>query len=374
MIPTLLSALLLLSAGACAAEWSEHYSRATLFFNFANWEESLDTFDQTLGQSVFGLSWQHVAGDKLELGLWSTLSNNSFEGVTGDDISISSLNDTRASGTYYFADRNFSASMSINLPTGKTELEDDEFPILVGLTDNSKRFTVRRLGQGLNVGGELLARPQVEEWRLLAGAGYLYRGGYRVLASSDADYKFGNEIYGRVGVERDPLPVGFEAGLELRTYGKDEFDGDEVYQSGSTIGATASLRYREEWSGAVGVRLLMRSKARIASATNGALNEEAYKSGRDELQFFGAASTPVAEKAQLLGRFEYKNVSANEYDETDPLFRSSANYLGLSARGAYQFSLFVSGSILAGYYFGTVGDDNDLTGINIIAALTFRYW
>jgi len=77
---------------------------------------------------------------------------------------------------------------------------------------------------------------------------------------------------------------------------------------------------------------------------------------------------------RALGRIEYTSISANEYERLSSQFRPDAGYIGLSAGAAYQFTLAVSASAALSYYTGSVDDDNNLSGIGVAAALTFRYW
>ena len=67
-------------------------------------------------------------------------------------------------------------------------------------------------------------------------------------------------------------------------------------------------------------------------------------------------------------------MSENDYDEAAGAYRPKASYVGFGGGFGYQFGLNVSGSLLGTYYVGSVAEDNDLTGLGITVALTFRYW
>ncbi len=359
---------------AFGAAWSERYSRASVFFAHNSWQEDFGAADASLNQSVSGFSLQHVAGEQFEFGVWSSLSSNTLTDFKDDETSLSTFNDIRLTGDYFLADRSVVVGVSVNLPTGKKELNAEEYAVLLGLADNSRSYVVRRLGQGLNLGGEVFWMPLVGEAHLTLGGGYLYRGAYRVLAVDDADYQYGSEFYGRLGLSRAPQSVGFGIALEVRAFGKDNYDGLEVFQAGNTVAVTGHLRFIGEWRGSIGVGLLIRSKSKIAATGTASLTEEAAKSGRDEMRFYATIGRMLSEKLQLLGRGEFKSVSENDYDEAAGAYRPKASYVGFGGGFGYQFGLNVSGSLLGTYYVGSVAEDNDLTGLGITVALTFRYW
>jgi hypothetical protein len=364
---------------AHGAVWSERYSRASLFLTHQSWDEETNNnfLVSSLGQTVSGLNLNHVVSEKLELGLWSSLTSSSLDSdyfIGTSDVSLTALNDVRLSADYFAAERLIQIGVSLNLPTGKTELDLDEYLLLLGLADNSKKFIVRRLGQGFNVGGQAFLRPLLGEVRLIAGGGFLYRSAYQVLADDRANYKYGNEFFGRVGLERSPAPVGFRATLEFRAYGKDQFSGTDIFQSGNTIAVSGSLRFVGPWRGTIGGGLLTRSAAKIALAGLAELTEESAQSGRNEMKLYATIGRMLSDKFQLLGRGEFKSVSENDYDENATAYRAKASYVGFGGGFGYQISLNVSGSVLGTYYVGSVDEDNDLTGLGLTVALTYRYW
>lgn len=359
------------------AGMADRYSRASLFFSYYGWTADYGQLETSLNQTVSGLSLNHVASDKLELSLWSSLSANSLTAINDTEISLSAFNDVRLAGNYYLSNRLVVLGLNVNLPTGKKELSGAEYGILVSLADNARKYVVRRLGQGFNVGAEAFVRPEVGQARFIAGGGFLMRGPYQVLAADNNDYNYGDEIYGRVGIMREAAPTGYGLTIELRMYGKDTYgDGsdNEVFQAGNTIAVGGHLTHQGELRFRLALQYLMRSKAKVLGAGAPGLSEEAFKSGRDELLLAATVGKLLNPKLQLLGTGEFKSVSENEYAETGAGYRPKASYVGFGGGLGYQFSVGVSGSVMATYYFGTVADDIDQTGLGLVLALTYRYW
>lgn len=355
-------------------ETDRDYSRFSFFYLFNSWTEEFEQDEIKLAEGVFGVRLDQLVGENLEFDLWGTFSNARYTAPGDDDIDFSSLNDTRLKGTYYLGNRIAAVSATVNLPTGKKELSEDQYLIALGVSDNSRKYVVRRFGQALHLGGELLLLPRTGNTEFQIGGGFLHKGSYQVLEDDARQYKFGDEMYGRVGFIVDSRPVSFRGRVILRAYSEDEFDGEPVFQSGNTMIIDGRLSYSEELSGSVGFVYINRGAAKVTAGSETELTEETLKSGRNEILLFASGSYPLAERMRALGRIEYKSISANEYERSSSQFRPDAGYIGLSAGAAYQFTLAVSASAALSYYTGSVDDDNNLSGIGVAAALTFRYW
>ena len=372
----LLAALILLPQAAQSTSRPQQYSKVSVFFLYNNWEKEYAGDKNEMGESVLGFRAHHIVNPRLVFNLSGTFTAASFSDSDPEngDISLSSLNDTRLKGTYYLSDRIAAVSVTVNLPTGKKELTEEEYIVAAGVADNSRKFVVRRFGQGLDIGGELMWLPKHENLEFQLGGGYLFHGDYQVLVADEAKYKYGNELYMKAGIEVRSRPVGYRGTIILKTYTKDEYDSRPVFQSGNTLLLGGRVSYTERLHGAAGFNVSIRGKAKIRESGEGGMTEEPLKSGRNDLLFYAGGSVPVAQKLRVLARAEYKSITANDHEDDSVRFRPSANYIGLGSGFGYQFSPGLSGSAVATYYTGKVDENNDLTGIGLAAALTFRYW
>ncbi|GAB4322375.1 MAG: hypothetical protein Kow0074_13870 [Candidatus Zixiibacteriota bacterium] len=371
-IATLLSGILLLAQSGSAE--TRPYSKVSLFFIYNGWTEKQAAGDVELDESVFGLNINQIVRPNFEFELTGTYANAGYSDPVVGDLSLSSLNDTRFRGTLFLGDRRASATLILNLPTGKVALTEEEYAVSIGLTDNSRKYVVRRFGQGLDVGGEAFLHPKVGRVTFNIGGGYLNKGSYQLLDGLDGEYRFGSEIYGSAGFRVRSEPVSVHLNATYRMYTDDEFDGVAVYKSGPMLMLDGRITYsRRVWVSA-GVIALTRDKAELPESASGELTEESVKSGRDEFLFDASTAIPLGERLRALGRVELKSVSANDYDSTSELFRPEASYTGFGIGAGYQFTLSLWGSVVGSYYTGTVNKDNDLTGLGVTAALIFRYW
>ena len=123
----------------------------------------------------------------------------------------------------------------------------------------------------------------------------------------------------------------------------------------------------------MGLVYLTRSNAKLPEAGSTALTEEIYQSGRDEFTAYLSGVFPLNEQLQAIGRLEYRDLSANQYDPTAGQYRPATNYFGLGGGAGYSFSPMLMGSAVVTYYSGETNDSNDLTGLGVAMALTFRY-
>jgi len=371
----LLISLLVLQQPAWAGNsWSKQYSKVSLFYLFNNWEEDVEGEADKLNEGVIGVRANHVVSPRYEFNLWGTFTAASHTDRADNDASLSSLNDTRLKGTFYPGNRTAAVSVLLNLPTGKKELSDDEYLISLGVADNSRKYAVRRFGQGLDVGGELLWLPKLQNTEFQVGGGYLYKGSYRVFADNPSEYKYGNELYGKAGFDVISRPVRIRGMVMFKAYASNELDSEPVYQAGNTLILAGRLNYAGNLRGSVGIRLVARSKAKITGGESDDLTDEPLKSGRDELHVHLSGSIPLGEQLRLLGRSEYNSVTANDYDRDSAGFRPSADYIGIGGGLGYQLTPAWSASAMATYYTGKADENNDLTGLGLAAILTFRYW
>jgi hypothetical protein len=371
----LLMALLWPMQTALGARWAEKYSKVSLFYLYYNWQEESDDGEHEIGEGVFGVKAHQVFSPRFTVDFWGAMASASYADSEpdGTEISFSSLSDTRLKGTYFFQDRLFSAAVSLNLPTGKTSLSDDEYLVAIGVADNSRKYIVRRFGQGLDLGGELFILPHSGNVEFQFGGGYLHKGGYQLRDEPSTEYKFGDELFAKASVEIGSRPVGFYGNITIKSYSEDEADSRTVFQQGNTVQVNGRLIYTQQTRGAVGFSFLSRGTAKV-SATGGELTEESIKSGRDELLLYVSGNHPLSPRLRALGRLEYKSVTANDYPEDSVGYRPGGSYLGLGGGLNARFSLNWSASLMATYYTGGMDNDHDLTGLGLAAVLTFRYW
>jgi hypothetical protein len=385
MIARIVFAALALLMCSASNVHSEEQNRLSIYYIYQNWKLDLPTpsigetspNDQKLGQGVFGLDATGVVSSRFHVDLSGTLANSTSRleyDNTANNLkqSLSSLNDTRLRLTYTFGEGKGAGSVFFNLPTGKRELTADEYGLTAQLADVSRKFMVRRYGQGLDIGVDWFALPSWGSFGLNVGGGYLYRGKYRPLKSDTREYKYGDEIFGSLGFSYDGRPVGGSFGVTVKYYTKDKYDNNEVFQAGFATTVGGAVTYSEAFDLTLGASVLMRGKAKIRSSGGQVLSDEAQKSGRSQILAYINGRFPASEKLRILGRLELENVSANDYARGSLEFLPKSNYVGFGGGAGYALSDAFSASSMVSYYTGKIDSDYNLTGLGLAFVLTFQ--
>lgn len=375
----LITGLLLPTLEVMAQDSSQPNTRISVYYILNGWkteytgppQQDTSGVEGKLNQDVFGLSVGFAPSDRFSLDVNGAYSSTSLTPAGEGAFKLSSLNDTRLRGTYYVADRKGSISVYTNLPTGKRELTDSQYVVSAQISDISRKFVVRRVGQGLDIGTDWYALPQFGSVILQIGGGYLYKGKYQVLKGDSLKYKYGDEISGRIGFATDTSPFSASGNVTLRYYTKDKLGDQDNFQAGVATSFGGMVSYSDAFDVYVGVNLLNRGKSKAVDSLN-TLSEEAYKSGRNELLFYTGGSYPITPELRLLANLEYLSISANDYPATELKFRPKSHYLGIGVGPSYSLTDALSAGGMATFYTGKIDDDYDLSGFGLALILTFR--
>ncbi len=366
--------------------YSEEQNRLSIYYAYQNWKLDLPAIDgsfpndQKVGQGVFGLNATGVVSDRLHADLSGTMANTTSRleyDNSADNVkqSLSSLNDTRLRITYTFGEGKGAGSVFFNLPTGKRELTAAEYGLTTEIADVSRKFMVRRYGQGLDIGVDWFVLPKWGSFGLSVGGGYLYHGKYRPLkldTLESKEYKYGDEIFGAIGFNLDGRPVGGSFGVTVKYYTKDKYDNKETFQAGVATTISGAVTYSEAFDLTLGTSVLMRGKAKIRSSQDQVLSDEKETSGRNRILINATGSFPATEKMRVLGRLEFANVSANDYSKESVEFLPKSYYVGFGGGVGYALTDAFSASSMISYYTGKIDSDFGLTGLGLTFVLTFQ--
>lgn len=235
--------------------------------------------EQLLEQTSFPVSASVQINDRLGMSLRAGgAASTGSQGVS----SVSGLADAQlgmnflqpvGSGSVLF-------SLGANLPSGRRELEPDEFATSILLSQKFYGFRQPVLGQGLAVSpGATLALPLGETFVIGAGAGYQYKGSYTPISTLESDYDPGDEILLTLGADLLVAEASaVSADVTYTLYGADEVDGETVYDAGDKISGTLQyLGYRGFHELRVVARYASRAKGELP-ATGGNLVTEDERS------------------------------------------------------------------------------------------------
>jgi len=216
--------------------------------------------------------------------------------LTGNQASISSDNTTNLSGltdsqllmSYHLDSYQILINGGINLPSGKADLNPEEFETSKLISLNHYNFRTPSLGQGLMVNiGATWAYPFSEGLIFGAGFSYQYKGEYAPVSGLDAGYKPGNELLLTAGLDMrlsSSSVLSFD-GI-LTSYQADQYDGKDIYQAGNKIVFHGQFRHYFSYH-----ELLVYTKYRMRSTNSlpvaGSLADAEEKSVPDNLELSG---------------------------------------------------------------------------------------
>jgi hypothetical protein len=165
--------------------------------------------------------------------------------ASGDYMtSLSGLTDTQVGFNYYLEQYDLVLNVGVNLPSGKKELNYQEFSTSSVLSMNHLNFRVPNFGQGFNIApGVTYAKPMNDNLVLGAGLSFQYKGSFKPIEKMDNAYKPGSELLLTGGIDYKISTTAAVSGdLIFINYGKDTVDGNEVFKSGNMLISNLQLR------------------------------------------------------------------------------------------------------------------------------------
>jgi hypothetical protein len=168
-------------------------------------------------------------------GRYATVSYKDSSGTT----SLSGLTDIQARGVYQIVPDIAVFTVSVNLPTGKTELSGAQVPAAGTIASDMIPFPVSNFGSGFNVTSGLALAVPVWGWAIGAAGSYRVNGSFTPLApppnAPSVAYKAGGEFRARVGADRIVGQSRVSLGFTVSTFSEDDYGGSPAFQSGTRL-------------------------------------------------------------------------------------------------------------------------------------------
>lgn len=158
-----------------------------------------------------------------------------YASVGGDVDELNGLSDTQILINQYFADRTFGIEAGVNIPSGKTELTQEEFLTSRVISQNIFGVNTSNFGQGLNIFvGATLAQPVSDDVVLGAGISYQVKNEYQPLKDFSDKYNPSNEISATAGLDLKLSEFSTLTGdFTAIFYQSDELNGQKVFTAGN---------------------------------------------------------------------------------------------------------------------------------------------
>ncbi len=214
-------------------------------FIYNSWSTETDGEDTTLSQFMTPVSGFIPVRENFDLSFYIANSSNSLSAPDGD-ADLNGLSDLRVQARHSFANDRFLAALGLNLPTGKKELDGDEWAVLQGLSRTYTSFPMRRFGEGFGFNMLLGGATEVNEgFNVGAGVSYQYIGKYEPYAEY-VDYNPGDivGINARAEVERDEWQISTD--LVYSIYTTDKINDEEIFKQSPQFDIRFGVRRETE--------------------------------------------------------------------------------------------------------------------------------
>ena len=278
---------------------------------------------------------------------------------TSETYSLGGMSDLKWGGHYLAFDDQWLVNFGMNLPTGKSALADEEYPVASVLTLPALNFRVPSLGQGFDLLLGISTARQVGEFVVGGGVSYLMKGSFKPFKGYDEGYNPGDEITLMAGVDRTlrmfDRDVKITGDMLYTVYFTDTWGGEKVFHSGNkfTLQVLSSFRV-SSLDMLLFIRESKKGKNRIGSGDIFETERKNSNGNQFEIQTIGYY--PYTQDLRLKGIFEIRLYAANDYDT------GGATLLGLGGGGQLRLTprMVFDGDVR--FYFGSIKTGSDAAG------------
>jgi hypothetical protein len=307
---------------------------------------------------------------------YNPLKNTSFGLVTryasvSADIgslnnSLSGLSDLQLIVKHRLPDENLIFNGGINIPSGKTKLNPEEFIISQTISQELFSLHTPNFGQGLNAFlGATWFHPLSDNVVIGAGISYQIKSEYQPLADLSEKYTPSNEISVTGGLDIKMSETQTITGnLTGIFYGSDKLDGNEIFSSGNRI--IFNSRYRQYFNFNILTIYLLYRNVGIAQLKGEYAVLDNEKITPNQV-YIGASFNQRFNSGFSLGYGIFTSI----YEKTAGYFSGYTLY-GASLSPQFTISQSFSIPVFLKYAFGSAKDKTDLTNFEVSAGIKFN--
>lgn len=265
--------------------------------------------------------------------------------------SYSGLSDIKFGGHFLTNNNKFLLTFGLNLPTGKSALDNKEYQVANVLTMPAFNFRVPSLGQGLDIQLGISTAQQMSDYIVGAGITYLQKGSYEPYSNSDAKYNPGEEISLTVGAEKKIVFLDKEMKLTgdmmYSIYQKDKLESEEWFKAGNRLLIQLMSQFKmDDIDMVVFVRDRIRGKNERHSGAS--LEPEKENSNANQFEIQALGYYPYSMDLKVKGIIDIKLYSENDYGY------GGATLLGIGGGGDYILAPNLTATGECRFYFGSL--------------------
>jgi len=219
------------------------YSQANkvLSINFISFYEDwkiLNNRDFSELSNIFSVNYYPASNTNLML-------NTKYASVGGDVNGLKGFSDMQIIAKHSLSEYNLSLNGGINIPSGKTKLNQKEFLTSQVIGHDLYNLRTPGFGQGMNIFfGVTWLNAISDNFVIGTGLSYQIKGEYQPLEENPSKYNPSNEISATAGfdmkLDQTSTLTGDVTGI---FYGSDELDGTKIFSSGTRI--ISSVLYKK---------------------------------------------------------------------------------------------------------------------------------
>ena len=286
---------------------------------------------------------------------------------TGVSYSLGGMSDVKWGGHYFLSNRTL-ITFGMNLPTGKSGLESEEYSVANVLAMPAFNFRVPNFGQGLDVHLGLNMAQELGDFIVGAGVSYIMKGGFQAYSGYDDIYNPGDEITVSTGIDKALKgDVRLTGDILYTIYFDDTWAGEQVFRSGNRLLVQLMSTFKLNlWDMVVLIR--NRSKGKNRTGSGEIFDTERKNTNMNQLEVQGIGTYPVSEKTLLKGIVELKFYTNNDYGT------GGATLLGFGGGGMFRLTPRMDFNGELRCYFGSLEHITGATGVfgvKIFGGLTY---
>jgi len=346
------------SYGQRVVERKVSYPTLSSVVEYRSWETEIDGESQTISQFSAPTMFELPVTRNIAFDVMGSMISSS-----ADDNSLSGVGDAKIRAVAMLADDTIMLNAGANLPSGKSDMSDEEIIASGLLMDKATGFRYSRLGEGLDINvGCGLARTY-EPIVLGIGVGYILKGEYSHLEEDeDLKYKPGNQLNVTGGFDVQFSPLLLRSDVTYTTYQTDTEDDTEVVKEGTRISISEMVFLpMDKFSILLSGRYINRGETEFLS---GAFDGESTKRYGPQFNVDGSVTLRATKALGLKLLLDSTFIGKNDDDQND------ATVFGFGAGINLKFMRMSSVDIAAKYHTGSSNDgDTSLTGFSTTAAI-----
>lgn len=350
-----------ISYGQDAVDRKVLYPTLSSYVEYRSWEKEFDSGSQTISQFSVPTMFKLPITRSLAFDVMSSMISSS-----ADENDLSGVGDTKIRAVAMLADDTIMLNAGVNLPSGRSDMDEENIAASGLLLDKALGFRYSRLGEGLDVNLGCGFAKTYEPIVLGVGAGYLLKGEYSHLEDEDFKYKPGNQLNLTGGFDLQLAPLLLRSDVTYTIYQSDTENNAEVVKEGTRLSISEMVFLpMDRFSIMLSGRYIDRGETEFLA---GSFDGESVKRYGAQVNVNGAITMKMTEILSLKLLADSVFIGKNDDDQNDATVFSFG--AGVNVRFMRASYIDIAGR----YHTGSSNDgDISLTGISTTAAIRIMF-